>query len=102
MLFNHSGNRVFNALQSNGESRTVEYRVNDANEPVIVAVDGLNVIDAPLPPQFEFVVQGWIAEHRDQLQTHADFMTGNVIIHSNQLGTCKNQRPSSDMIFAAA
>ena len=85
MLFNHSGNRVFNAVKSNGESRTVEYRLKDDGASEIVSVDGLNVIDAPLPPQFEFVVQDWIAEHRYQLQTHADFMTGNVMVHSNQL-----------------
>lgn len=85
MLFNHSGNRVFNAVKSNGESRRVEYIIDDEGKAVIVSVDSVSITDAPLPPQFAFVVQGWIEEHRDQLQTHADFMTGNVMVHSNQL-----------------
>lgn len=100
MLFNHSGNRVFNAVQSNGESRTVEYRLKDDGASEIVAVDGLNVIDAPLPPQFEFVVQGWIAEHRDSLHSHKDFF-GSLAIGSCLFGLARNQQPIPHDLFTA-
>lgn len=73
MLFTPSGNRVFQATQSNGEARTVEYTINDQGQAIIVAVDNVSVIDAPLPAPFAHIVHGWIDEHRASLHTHADF-----------------------------
>lgn len=73
MLFTQSGNRVFQATQTNGEARTVEYTINDQGQAVIIAVDNVSVIDAPLPAPFSHIVHRWIAEHRASLHTHADF-----------------------------
>ena len=73
MLFTPTGTRTFNAVQSNGETRPIEYTIDVEGNAIIIAVDHIKVSDAPLPPQFAFIVQGWIAEHRASLSSHADF-----------------------------
>ena len=100
MLFTESGNRVFNAIQSNGESRRVEYTIDDKGKAVIVSVDSVSVTEAPLPPQFAFVVQGWIEEHRASLHSHADFF-GSLSIGASLFGLARNQQPIPHELFTA-
>ena len=75
MLFTPTGTRTFNAVQSNGETRPIEYTIDDEGNAIIIAVDHIKVSDAPLPPQFAFIVQGWIAA--EQLQVLAQPLTKN-------------------------
>ena len=73
-LFTDNNERKFWATQTNGEKREVAYRIAFDGQVAITEVDGIRVTDKdPLPPQFEFVVLGWIADHRRDLHTHADF-----------------------------
>lgn len=73
MLFNELGQRCFEALQSNGQPRPVAYTI-DHGQVLICSVDGIPVTAAdPLPKQFEFVVLGWIEEHRANLHLHDEY-----------------------------
>ncbi len=73
MLFNNRGFREFYATQSNGQSRQVAYTVSNG-QVTIKEVDGLPVTAAdPLPKQFEYVVLGWIEEHRANLHLHDEY-----------------------------
>lgn len=73
-LFTDNNERKFQAIQTNGEKRAVAYRIAFDGQVVITEVDGIRVTEHdPLPPQFQFVVLGWIKDHRRDLHTHADF-----------------------------
>ena len=50
MLFTPTGTRTFNAVQSNGETRPIEYTLDNHGNAIIIAVDHIKVSDAPLPP----------------------------------------------------
>ena len=54
MLFTPTGTRTFNAVQSNGETRPIEYTIDDEGNAIIIAVDHIKVSDAPLPPSIRF------------------------------------------------
>ena len=104
MLFNTNGNRVFQATQTNGEARTVEYTINDQGDAIIIAVDHVSVIDAPLPAQFAFIVHGWIREHRASLSSHRDFFGAMAVgagLFGMGFGLAHNQQPIPHDAFTA-
>lgn len=104
MLFTPSGNRVFQATQTNGEARTVEYTINDQGQAVIIAVDNVSVIDAPLPAPFPHIVHRWIAEHRASLHSHADFFGAMAVgagLFGMGFGLAHNQQPIPHDAFTA-
>ena len=102
MLFTKSGTRQFDAIQTNGEIRHIEYTLDSQGEAIIIAVDGLSVTDAPLPPQFAFAVHNWIAEHRASLRSHADFF-GALTVGAGLFGSglAHNQQYIPHSAFAA-
>lgn len=104
MLFTQSGNRVFQATQSNGEARTVEYTINDQGFAIIIAVDNVSVIDAPLPAPFAHIVHAWITEHRASLHSHADFFGAMAVgagLFGMGFGLAHNQQPIPHDAFTA-
>ena len=102
MLFTPTGTRTFNAVQSNGETRPIEYTIDDEGNAIIIAVDGVSIIDAPLPPQFAFIVHNWIAEHRASLSSHTDFF-GALTVGAGLFGSglAHNQQHIPHSAFAA-